>query len=154
MSFNPAEDGVTHINVYSKGATPLGRLLSNFARTPLHLPDGPFASLEGYWYWLGVQAPHGEPLREVSGATAKQLGRTLRERYPAPELPDFQQRITTAMTIKVAQHADLRKQLEQSTLPFAHYYYYGSPTNAKVVDAGFPWITSHWELLRGVLRSV
>lgn len=34
---NPLEDGITHINVYSKGATELGRLLTNFAHTPLHI---------------------------------------------------------------------------------------------------------------------
>lgn len=31
MQYSPIDDGVTHINVYSKGRTKLGRDLSNFA---------------------------------------------------------------------------------------------------------------------------
>lgn len=34
MNFKPEMDGIDHINVYSKGKTELGKLLSNFARTP------------------------------------------------------------------------------------------------------------------------
>jgi hypothetical protein len=53
MDIKPSEDGVTHINVYSRGNTELGRLLSNFAHTPFSHPEfGEFASVEGFWYWL------------------------------------------------------------------------------------------------------
>jgi len=46
-------DGVTHINIYSKGKTKLGRLLTNFAHTPFtHAEYGQFASVEGFWYWI------------------------------------------------------------------------------------------------------
>jgi len=41
-------DGVTHINIYSKGKTSLDRALSNFAHTPIETVDGKFASIEGY----------------------------------------------------------------------------------------------------------
>ena len=52
---NLEDDGVTHINVYSKGATALGRALSNFARIPVVVvPNGRFESVEAYWYWLRV----------------------------------------------------------------------------------------------------
>lgn len=34
-TINPDEDGRTHINIYSKGGTELGRLLSNFAQMKL-----------------------------------------------------------------------------------------------------------------------
>jgi len=34
---NPEEDGITHINIYSKGKTDLGRMLSNFAKLPFIL---------------------------------------------------------------------------------------------------------------------
>jgi hypothetical protein len=47
MDIKPSEDGVTHINVYSRGNTELGRLLSNFAHTPFSHPEfGEFASVE------------------------------------------------------------------------------------------------------------
>ena len=52
---NLEDDGITHINVYSKGATALGRALSNFARIPVMVvPNGRFESVEAYWYWLRV----------------------------------------------------------------------------------------------------
>lgn len=43
--FHPKTDGVDHINIYSRGRTPLGQALSNFAHTPFEHPkDGKFAS--------------------------------------------------------------------------------------------------------------
>ena len=53
MILTPQNDGITHINVYSKGKTTLGRWLTNFAHTPIDTIDGHFESIEGYWYWLG-----------------------------------------------------------------------------------------------------
>ena len=54
--FQPNEDGITHINICSKGKTELGRLLSNFAHTPFWLQGaGRFESVEGYWFWLGTE---------------------------------------------------------------------------------------------------
>jgi hypothetical protein len=40
------KDGIDHINVYSKGKTPLSRFLSNFAEADLETEDGNFASIE------------------------------------------------------------------------------------------------------------
>jgi hypothetical protein len=48
----PEEDGVTHINIYSKGKTELGRWLTNFSYSPFNHPEyGKFLSMEGFWYW-------------------------------------------------------------------------------------------------------
>ena len=122
---NPAEDGTTHINVYSKGATLLGRLLSNFARTPVLLPEhGYFASIEGYWYWLQVR---DDKLRHVSGWPAKKLGRSIRgSRLITTLPPDFQERIKIALRCKIQQHAALQKLLRGTPqyMPFMHYYVY------------------------------
>jgi predicted NAD-dependent protein-ADP-ribosyltransferase YbiA (DUF1768 family) len=70
-------DGITHINIYSKGKTTLGRELSNFANTPIEVTDGYFESIEGYWYWLGSSNKDKELLRNMSGFQAKQYGRNL-----------------------------------------------------------------------------
>lgn len=48
--FEPKNDGIDHINVYSGGATELGRLLTNFAHTPFENEYGKFESVEGFWY--------------------------------------------------------------------------------------------------------
>lgn len=65
-------DGVTHINVYSRGETAVGRWLSNFTRCSLETEDGNFESIEGYWYWLTT---HDCELRELHGFLAKKVGR-------------------------------------------------------------------------------
>jgi len=51
-------DGVTHVNIYSKAKTELGRWLSNFAYAPIRITGhGRFASIEAYWYWLKDNVP-------------------------------------------------------------------------------------------------
>ena len=91
----PATDGINHINIYSKGKTEVGRILSNF-NTPFfkyETPHGKFRSLEGYYHWLRVLEYHhiycGWPvdtmevvypkvakLRGIDGESAIRLGRT------------------------------------------------------------------------------
>lgn len=68
----PDEDGVTHINIYSKGKTEIGRWASNFQYAPIVIDDGHFDSVEGYFYWLGTR---NAQLRFLSGFAAKKLGR-------------------------------------------------------------------------------
>ncbi len=76
MTFISEEDGITHINIYSKGKTELGRLMSNFALSPFSVPQhGEFKSIEGYWYWLSTG---DESLRDLYGYEAKKAGRKLR----------------------------------------------------------------------------
>lgn len=69
---DPNEDGISHINVYSKGRTGIGRFLSNFTFYPIHTVDGEFHSIEGYWYWLTCR---DDRLRYLHGYEAKKLGR-------------------------------------------------------------------------------
>lgn len=53
--WNPDEDGVTHINIYSKGKTELGRWLTNFSYSPFNHPEyGKFLSMEGFWCWVST----------------------------------------------------------------------------------------------------
>lgn len=56
----PATDGVNHVNIYSKGVSTVGRVLSNFhtPNTPYETLHGSFASLEGYYHWLRVADYH------------------------------------------------------------------------------------------------
>lgn len=56
----PATDGVNHVNIYSKGVSTVGRVLSNFhtPSMPYETLHGTFASLEGYYHWLRVADYH------------------------------------------------------------------------------------------------
>jgi hypothetical protein len=117
---DPAQDGITHINVYSKGATSLGRFLSNFADAPAETPDGLFRTIEGYWYWLGCG---DDRLRTTRGWESKQLGRALR----APDWQhsdEFKLKICAAITTKLETYPDMYDELVGNCLPLRHYYTY------------------------------
>ena len=136
-------DGVTHINIYSKGETPLGRYLSNWYRAPFECEDGNFESIEGYWYWLGSR---DERLRTLSGYQAKYLGRTLPRPY---KLEDFELRIKKAIICKLKAHVYIMEDLRKSTLPFAHYYIFNNYRK----DGGFDWLVEFFEELRMKLKE-
>lgn len=147
----PSKDGVTHINVYSKGHTAIGRFLSNFALAPFqHRQHGHFDSVEGYWYWLSTRV---DELRHLSGWQAKQRGREIRTRMPTLiDEPDFQEFVLEAIRQKLRQHpAWWPKLVETGDLPFTHYYVF----NHKVIDVT---TKNQWQLdeiarIRGILAE-
>ena len=139
----PDMDGITHINIYSKGQTELGRFLSNFSYSPIMTEDGAFQSVEGYWYWLGLRH---EGLRHLSGFQAKQFGKELRT-YTTPYVMsegDFKRKIEMACRIKIQSNMKMLSLLVNSTLPFKHYYV----MNGRVMDAGYGWILDMWDKIR------
>lgn len=148
--YDPNEDGITHINCYSKGQTELGRLLSNFACTPFECPDGAFMSIEGYWYWLGCEGhPRREELRGLCGFKAKQLGRELR----APdyqETEEFKEKIWFAVRCKISRSGRLRSLLMESTLPLVHYYVYGGKVHH---DPRSDWLWQRIQARRDELKQ-
>ena len=52
LKAHPRDDGVHHLNVYTKAVTVLGRWLSNFTHSPFTHPEygGKFESMEGFYY--------------------------------------------------------------------------------------------------------
>jgi len=149
--YNPDEDGITHINAYSKGKTQTGRFLSNFAHFEFECKDGKFASIEGYWYWLGADHPDKDKLRIVSGYTAKKIGRELKSK-DWPTDPDFKEKILKACWQKVKQNFIVSHRLRESTLPIVHYYSYGSPPKVVVPKEG-KWIWDWYEKAREYLKK-
>ena len=123
VKFDPREDGVSHINVYSRGRTALGQEASNFSFRPFRHPKfGNFSSVEAFWYWLGSGQSHNE-IRHLFGASAKMVG----ARLPVVPMPqeEFQEYVREAIRCKYEQHEDLRQALIDSVLPFVHYYVRG-----------------------------
>lgn len=147
---NPLYDGITHINVYSRGMTQLGRDLTNFSKRPIEHPVyGHFDSLEGYWYWLGTGKRHSV-LRRVWGYRAKALGKS----FSRVENPTFKSDFIEGLKLKLAQHPDLRDALLATELPLTHYYFYGDPSNCKVVDAKqAAWVTEWLSKWRDSTRA-
>jgi|SRR5579875_58987 len=151
ISSHDGGDGIDHINVYSRGKTALGRMLSNFAHTPFTCADGAFASIEGYWYWLSVEPSHPrrDDLRSAHGAAAKHLGRRLRgDDWQSSE--DFQRRICAAIDAKLAMHPTIAAALAESTLPLRHYYV-ANETIVQPKDGA--WVIEHLERCRSRLRG-
>lgn len=139
---NPELDGIEHINIYSKGKTHIGRLLSNFAHTPFSLgkEEGVFQSVEGYWYWLLTGF---DGLRDLHGYEAKKVGK---EHLPLMlyrpwERDEFKDKIRHAMGCKMWQNLHVRMSLRCTDLPFMHYYVWDSGPK----DAGYKWVVEFWE---------
>lgn len=120
---SPETDGITHINVYSKGQTDLGRFLSNWADTPFVCSDGRFRSVEGYWYWLGNIHSNRDDLRGMHGWEAKSYGRFL-QAYPDCKIRDqrFEEKIKWAIQEKLWAYPQFLRALQECRLPLDHYY--------------------------------
>lgn len=148
------EDGITHINIYSKAKTILGQFLSNFFSAPIKIPEhGEFNSIEGYWYWLITR---DNRLKELHGYEAKQLGRELTvfdlfstKRFLEENSEEFKNCIKQAIHIKLDSYFVFIRELQDSTLPFCHYYEY----SGKRVDAGYEWIVEYIEEIRSNLKK-
>lgn len=124
MIYLPQEDGETHVNVYSKGRTTLGRLLTNFAHTPFSIDGLFFASVEAWWYWRKAQwtdEAQINQLRNSYGFEAKRLGQILMRLDIAD--PSEAELLRTYQA-KTDSHADIRLMLRANKLPFDHYFVY------------------------------
>ena len=137
------KDGQSHINIYSKGETELGRYLSNFSYSPFEIDGLSFASVEAYWYWLSRK---DDRLRFLHGIEAKLLGKTL----PILERQEnFEKLICKALDIKLKLNKEMFLKFGESDLPFAHYYVYEN----KRIDAGYNWILKHFEKRRTQVKK-
>ncbi len=141
------EDGVTHVNIYSKGKTDLGRFLSNFAYAPIMVQNRTYNSLEAYWYCISLPTSVStESLRFRDGYKAKEDGKSLIEKYGKGDLSEeeFRQKMKFAMSVKIRTYPRYLTMLRANELPLAHYYVYGG----KSVDAGYSWIVDEWTRIR------
>ena len=161
-SIKDQDDGVKFINVYSRGRTKLGRMMSNFASPPVPLTtaEGDFASVEGYWFYLGTGSAAGaerEELHRLTGFQAKSRGGELRELFPPSEAErlgemEFREKIKDALVGKLLAMPELAALLVDSTLPFVHYYVYGEGEKSGIVPGEGLWLVDAWEWLRESLR--
>lgn len=137
------DDGVTHINIYSKAKTDLGRYLSNFTQCGLLTEDGSFESIEGYWYWLSSK---NDKLRSLHGWEAKHYGRSVGGKDWIDDA-DFKRKICLAIEYKIkTMPFELWTQFYSSDAPFKHYYVY----NDKIVEPKEgKWIIDHITQVRG-----
>ena len=154
--FLPKNEGIDHINVYTKSNQELGRLLTNLSDIPFTHPKyGYFKSVESFWYWYLTGCVHDE-LKQMGGFQAKKYGQTLRDaRVDKEGLTDIQKEvILSAIRLKLKQNQNILKLLVHSDLPFTHYYYYGDIENPKVVHLPqYSWIIDELERIRKILKD-
>lgn len=139
-------DGITHINIYSRGKTSLGRALSNFANTPVITTDGKFESIEGYWYWLSCPEtyPYKNDFRKLVGNDAKVRGREIGARDWL-EAPMFKLKIYNAMLTKCILNDKILQEFLENKLPFRHYYV----MSGRVIEpVEGKWIIDMWTFLQ------
>ena len=107
-------DGIDHINIYSKGKTELGKILSNFAYTPFEYNGIKYNSIEGaiFYYRTG-----DERFINLYGTEAKKLGKSLKgERKETYEM------LKDWCNAKLNQIPIIEEILIQNELPFSHYF--------------------------------
>lgn len=125
-------EGTDHINVYSGSNLPLGRMLSNFHRSPFELEGyGKFESMEGFWFYLATGCEDTR-FKTLWGAEAKAEGKRAAKKY----VEGFDDIIDRAVRAKLDQNPEITNLLKETNLPFEHYYWYGTPENALILRTG------------------
>ncbi len=147
--FTPDKDGITHINVYTKSNTQLGKLLSNLADVSIEHPKyGHFESLEAFWYWLVLDKTNHE-LKDMTGFEAKKFGsKNINEDYEEIiKSKDFRDNFKTGIRAKLLQNPEILDLLiESNDLPLSHYYFY-SPKDGNLANAKVMYKDKHqWQL--------
>jgi len=174
MILDPKNDGVDHINVYSKGATELGRLLTNFSKHDFTVQNESFSSLETWWYWellreagvvgkwynqeLSTEANQlMTELRYSWGARAKVIGTKLTAMFIANRgapSEEFRKRYAEAAAARLQADLKLIRLLRDSHLPLVHYYWYGRADKIKVIqDTKHHWVLDIWTNFRKQLQD-
>lgn len=121
IPLEPEMDGVTHINVYSRGMTELGRIMSNFYDEPIDTPDGHFPSVETYWHWMGLKDEKDrERVKYMAGWQSNRYATPIKREQGMRVDEHFHEKIKNATLQKGRRHLDLFAKLPLS-LPFVHY---------------------------------
>lgn len=156
MDFEPREDGITHINVFSKSRSKLGRMLSNFARTPITTETDKFATVESWWYWTKMNNINtscivplftDEQLIEIKDKIGKEAKDYFRALYKndSSEFSPTKEQLKETYKLKLEQHPEVKELLLKNTLPLAHYY---MMFNKKVSADSTLWTALLWDEIK------
>jgi len=157
------EDGITHINIYTKAKTELGKLLTNLSNISIEVEYNEkilkFKSLEGWWYFLKIKDLKNKEcfeLCDLSGFDCKTFGQKELKELEEKQLNNtdfFIDNILKSIRYKIF-NSKIKDLLKQSSLPFTHYYYYGNENNFKVIDlTPNNWILEEIEKIRKELKK-
>lgn len=147
---NPSEEGITHINVYSKSNLEIGRMLSNFYKFEIDTDDGVFLSVEAYWHYLSISNEFNErnELKSLYGYEAKHEGSKLIKKFGRVTDQNFETKISKAIFQKFLKNKDMLLENEKYlSLPFKHYYNF----DGRIVDVTekYKWMIDNITYIRG-----
>lgn len=126
LILNPDKDGEEFINIWIKGKTKLGQMLSHFYELPFKHPYfGSFNSMEGFWHYI-QNKERNDKLRSLSGMAAKNYGKSLTWK----RVDNFHAVIASANFYKIEQNPELKKLFVESKLPFTQYWIHESSGDA------------------------
>lgn len=129
--YHPSTDSIDHINVYSKGKTLLGRMLTNPSDVGFKHPlFGHFRTAEGLHFFLKTGMVDRE-YSVLSGFEARKKGKADHKRYQ--HNPRFDELMRMGWICKIAQNPELYTLVHHNKLPLTHYYFYGKEDNCKVI---------------------
>ena len=131
------EDGITHINMYSKGKTKLGRMLTNMSniefKVILNKKEVTFKSLEGYWYFLQIYfltKKINYDFVDIDCFEAKIKGKEILANIDRGMTEETYERfkgyIIKGLQSKLKKNSEIYTLISENNLKFAHYYYYGN----------------------------
>lgn len=176
---NPKEDGKTHINVYSKGKTSLGRALTLMNNNKIFTRHGEFVSFEAYYHFLKFyfayqldcstskfEDPPYFVIRDIlmyeKCQNAKERSYYLKKNglwkdmdfSKYSRLPEFRERIYAAQLYRLKTNKWYKENFLLNDLPFLHYYIYSGKvvlaTNHQWVAEQLNYIRENKELLKNV----
>lgn len=156
MEFEPNEDGITHVNVFSKSRNKLGRMLSNFAETPIDSEEGHFVTVESWWYWTKMNNINAsclipiftdEQLSEMKEKVGKEAKSYFRALYKddSTEFSPTKEQLKITYKLKLEQHPHIKEMLILNELPLTHYY---MMFDKKVSADSTLWTALLWEEIK------
>lgn len=150
MQFDPREEGITHINIYSKSNSTLGRVLSNWTPAAIDISIGKFNSVEGLIFYLGS---FDNRLRGMVGYDAKTFGEKVDRNIRLPK-DVFRALVIEGMESKIKNVKKVNLQLFNQfvglEMPLTHYYHYDTIV---VQIPKWEWQVVEWEKLKVRLRA-
>lgn len=148
------KDGITHINIWNKAETDLGRWLYQSAKTPFVHPEfGPFNSVLGFWKWFVEEKPNDDFRYAYDGqvkTTAQKRNNKAKTRW----IKDMKKVFLVVNYMKIIQNPEIKEAMINSTLPFREYYYHtGATVTIRINQRGQEWVCAMFEEIRSMLKE-
>jgi len=163
-------DGVTHVNIYSKSKTKLGRSLSHFSNFSFEINNMKFENFEGYYFYIllkeyfkkfdykvpkyfttFLQTYQGSEIRKTVLEFIKINKIKQNELIKIKNSEIFKSQIIQGLKERLKQNKILLQMLKENDLPFKHYYVYGD----KIIDKndGFEYIIEFYNKVSKKLKK-